>query len=62
MTSDVCCCVFIDDGQYVFHEEKFGQVTLLNIKIRDRSHFKKTRGIDIVLRTKIRELLVAIFD
>ena len=31
MTSDVCCRVFIDNGQYVFHEEKFGQVTLLKI-------------------------------
>ena len=31
MTSDVRCHVFIDNGQDVFHEEKFGQVTLLNI-------------------------------
>ena len=32
MTSDVCCRVFVDNGQDVFHEEKFGQVTL---KLRD---------------------------
>ena len=49
MTSDVCCRVFIDNGQYLFHEENFGQVTLLNInkgsesfllkKNRDRHRF-----------------------
>ena len=49
MTSDVCCRVFIDNGQDVFREEKLGQVTLLNInkgskpfllkKTRDRHRF-----------------------
>jgi len=63
VTSDVFCRVFIDNGQDVFHEEKFGQVTLLNTNKGSKSFLlKKTRGIDIVLRTKIRELLVAILD
>ena len=49
MTSDVCCRVFIDNGQDVFHEEQIEQVNLLNInkgsktcllkKTRDRHHF-----------------------
>ena len=50
MTSDVCCRVFIDNnGQDVFHEENFEQVTLLKIdkgskpfllkKTRDRYRF-----------------------
>ena len=59
MTSDVCCGVFIDNGQGVFHEEIFGQLTLLNINKGSKSFLlKNTLGIDIVLRTKIRELLV----
>ena len=63
VTSDVCCRVFIDNGQDVFREEKVGQVTLLGINKGSKSFLlKKTRGIDIVLRTKIRELLVAILD
>ena len=47
MTSDVFCRVFIDNGQDVFHEEKFGQVqylTLLNINKGSKSFLlKKTR-------------------
>ena len=62
MTSDVFCRVFIDNGQDVFHEEKFGQVTLLNTNKGSKSFLLKRLGIDIVLRTKIRELLVAILD
>ena len=55
----VCCRFFTDNRQDVFHEEKIGQVTLLNINKGSKSFLlKKTLGIDIVLRTKIRELLV----
>ena len=59
MASGVCCRVFVDNGQDVFHDEKFGQVTLLNTNKGSKSFLlKKTRGIDVVLRTKVRELLV----
>ena len=44
MTSDVFCRVFIDNEQDVFDEEKFGQVTLLNINKGSKSFLlKKTR-------------------
>ena len=44
MTSDVCYRVFIDNGQDVFHEEKIGQVTLLNINKGPKSFLlKKTK-------------------
>ena len=42
MTTDVCCRVFIDNGQDVFHEEKNGQVTLLNIN----------KGIEVIFAKK----------
>ena len=41
MTSDVCCRVFIDNGQDVLHEEKIGQVALLNINKGSKSFLLK---------------------
>ena len=44
MTSDVCCRVSIDNGQDVFHEEKYGQVTLAKKQGIKVSFAKKDEG------------------
>ena len=41
MISDVCCRVFIDNGQDVFHEEKIGRVTLLKLDKGSKYFFAK---------------------